>query len=92
MLYALFAFLRRWASIKKTRIKMIFPSEIRNYCNRTQPAKGHEAMKERAQIKMCKFARSVRAKKKTRKKGHKTRNWVYSDFFVGRGVIFLGLQ
>jgi hypothetical protein len=42
---------------------MIFPSEIRNYCNRTQPPKGHEAMKEGAQIKMsCKLARGVRAK------------------------------
>jgi hypothetical protein len=42
---------------------MIFQSEIRNYCPRTQPAKGHEALMERAQIKMwCKLARGVRAK------------------------------
>jgi hypothetical protein len=43
---------------------MIFPSEIRNYCNRRQAVKEHEAMKEGAQIKMwCKLARGVRTKK-----------------------------
>lgn len=75
---------------KRAHIKIIFPSEIRNYCNRTQAVKWHETMKERAQIKMCKLAKGVRAKKGV-KTGTKQGVGLYSDFFVSRGV-FLGLQ
>jgi hypothetical protein len=47
---------------------MIFPSEIRDYHNTTQPAKDNLTKNKRAQIKTCcKLARSVKAKR------HKTR-------------------
>lgn len=44
---------------------MIFPSEIRNWCKRTQPAKCHEIENKTAQIKKgCKLDKEAKGKRR----------------------------
>lgn len=52
---------------------MILPSEIGDWCKRTQPAKCHKIENEEAQIKKCcKLEKDAIGKKRIRK-GHKSR-------------------
>ena len=70
LFYALVAFLKKLACIKRPKSKMIFLSERRDWRKRTQPAKGRYTDSERAQInKWCKWARRVEIKQKGVKQG-----------------------